>query len=300
MEEKTEDCQCGCNSEHTGCKTECQCTPECSGKCGGPDGCGSECPDTCQAGQNCDPDSDYTNCISGGPPDLDWIPIPGGTYQMGSDAGDTTEQPVHSVTVPAFEMTKTEVTIDQYQACVDAEACTLPDDYTVSSYCNWGGSGRGLHPVDCVDWNQAVAFCSWAGGRLPSESEWEYAARSAGQDITYPWGDETATCQYAVMDDGGVGCGQDSTWAVCGKPAGNTVQGLCNMSGNVIEWVQDVYHFNYFNAPADGSAWEDSGSIRVMRGGSFYYGEADGMTATTRTNNVPSDRDGVLGFRCAR
>ncbi len=215
---------------------------------------------------------------------------------MGSDAGGSNELPVHSVTVPSFEMAKTEVTIDQYGACVDAGACTAPNTGT---HCNWGVSGHGAHPVNCVDWNQAVAFCSWAGGGLPSEAEWEYAARSGGQDITYPWGDETATCQYAVMNEGGYGCGQGSTWATCSKTAGNTTQGFCDMAGNVWEWVQDWYHSDYTGAPTDGSAWEDSGSHRVTRGGDFYD-DAHYLRAAYRLGGDPSFRHADLGFRCAR
>ncbi len=266
------------------------CTPDCTGKECGPDGCGGTCALGCGAGETCN---------NGVCEIIVWIQIPGGTYQMGSDAGGSDELPLHQVTVPAFEMTKTEVTIDQYQACVDAGTCTLPDDNTSNSYCNWGYSDRGARPVNCVDWNQAVAFCSWAGGRLPSEAEWEYAARSGGQNITYPWGDDTATCQYAVMYEGGNGCGLDRTWAVCGKTAGNTGQGLCDMAGNVWEWVQDWYHSDYTGAPTDGSAWEDSGSYRVLRGGSFVY-DAVHLRAAYRYLHDPSSRFDYFGFRCAR
>jgi iron(II)-dependent oxidoreductase len=142
---------------------------------------------------------------------------------MGSDDGNGDEKPVHRVTVPTFEMTKTQVTVDQYKACVDAGACTAPDS---GGACNWGQSDRGKHPINCVDWQQAQAYAQWAGGRLPTEAEWEYAARSGGRDWKYPWGDEEATCQRAVMDDRGWGCGRDTTWPVCSKPSGNTTQGL--------------------------------------------------------------------------
>ena len=282
---------CGVGEQCNETSGQCECAPNCTGKECGSDGCGGTCSPGCGAGENCN---------NGVCEIAVWIQIPGGTYQMGSDVGNTDETPLHSVTVPSFEMTKTEVTVDQYQACVDAVACTLPDDNTVSSYCNWGASGRGAHPVNCVDWNQAAAFCIWAGGRLPSESEWEYAARSGGQDITYPWGDDTATCQYAVMYEAGLGgCGLSTTWAACGKTAGNTAQGLCDMAGNVWEWVQDWYHGDYTMAPADGSAWDDSGSLRVNRGGGFVGASRD-LRAALRYYDVPSERLAYLGFRCAR
>ncbi|MFO8071276.1 MAG: formylglycine-generating enzyme family protein [Polyangia bacterium] len=228
--------------------------------------------------------------------DVTWVSIPGGVFQMGSTEGNSNETPVHEVTVPGFEMTKTEVTVSQYAECVAASVCSEPD---TGSDCNWNESGYEDHPVNCVDWNQAVAFCEWVGGRLPSEAEWEYAARGGGQDITYPWGDETATCDYAVMYDGGNGCGTGRTWSVCSKTAGNTDQGLCDMAGNVWEWVQDWYHSDYTGAPTDGSAWEDSGSSRVLRGGGFDF-VAVYLRAAVRDGGYPSAQTGVLGCRCAR
>lgn len=171
--------------------------------------------------------------------ELTWVNIPGGTFLMGSKGGDADETPVHAVMVPALMMTKSEVTVAQYGECVSAGACTEPS--TSNSICNWEESGYEDHPVNCVSGHQAASFCEWAGGRLPSEAEWEYAARSGGQEITYPWGDEEATCDYAVMDDNthSGGCDTGRTWSVCSKTAGNTSQGLCDMVGNVWEWVED-------------------------------------------------------------
>jgi iron(II)-dependent oxidoreductase len=222
---------------------------------------------------------------------------------MGSDTGDADEQPVHQVAVSAFDMTKTEVTVAQYYACVNEGSCTDPDDNTVFSSCNWGQNDRDDHPVNCVDWYQASDFCAWAGGYLPSEAEWEYAARSGGQDIAYPWGNQTATCEYAVMEteNSGDGCGQDRTWPVCSKVAGNTSQGLCDMAGNVYEWVQDWYHSDYHGAPIDGSAWEDpAGIARVIRGGSWGAGDPEYMRASNRYSNSPTIRYHNNGFRCGR
>jgi len=271
------------------CGTEDLCEEcSCKDKECGDDGCGGSC-GTCSGDFFCL----YGSCL-----DI-WITIEGGTYMMGSDTGSSDEQPIHQVTVPDFEMTMTEVTVMQYAACVDAGACTAAD---TGSYCNWEVAGREDHPINCVDWYQAVDFCNWAGGRLPSEAEWEYAARSEGQDIIYPWGDETATCDYAVMHDdvNNGGCRQNRTWSVCSKPAGNTDQGLCDMAGNVDEWVQDWYHNSYTGAPADGSAWESpSGDYRVLRGGS-WRNNADGLRRSTRNRNYPTARNYNHGFRCAR
>ncbi len=230
---------------------------------------------------------------------LEWIRIPAGSYDMGSNDGEGDEKPVHRVNVPAFEMARTEVTVSQYRRCVQVNACTAPG---TGDSCNWGKPDRDDHPVNCVDWNQARAFAQWAGARLPTEAEWEYAARGDGKNWTYPWGNDKATCARAVMDDGsGKGCGRgNTTWPVCSKPSGNTPQGLCDMAGNVWEWVQDWYHDSYNGSPTDGSAWETpAGRFRVLRGGS-WHDFARLVRAANRVRNGPGNRYCYLGFRPAR
>ena len=230
---------------------------------------------------------------------LVWVRIPGGSFRMGSESGDSDEKPVHTVRVSSFELLKSEVTVGQYGACVKAGKCSAPD--SSGSYCNWGKSGRGRHPVNCVDWKQARAFCGWSGGRLPSESEWEYAARSGGKGWKYPWGNAAATCSRAVMDDGGNGCGKVRTWPVCSKSSGNSAQGLCDLAGNVWEWVEDCWHGSYETAPSTGKAWTEncSGSNRVGRGGG-WNSSAGNARAAFRYNGGPGNRNYDLGFRCAR
>jgi formylglycine-generating enzyme required for sulfatase activity len=253
---------------------------------------------------------------SSGSAGTSWVKICGGTFLMGSTDLPHT-QLVHSVTVPDFEMLKTEVTVTQYKACVTASVCTVPlfeGDCSAASYGNWE-AGRNGHPVNCVTWQQAIDFCAWIGGRLPSEAEWEYAARSGGQDIDYPWGDITATCTYAVMYEGGSGCNTGHTMAACSKTVGNTDQGLCDMAGNVWEWVQDVYHGSYNCdyypgadncglggvAPLDGSAWEGGGSSRVVRSGSLGGAAVHLRTAFRDYVELTDFHGGSgLGFRCAR
>ena len=242
---------------------------------------------------------------------VEWVRIPGGTFEMGSTEGDGGEKPVHRVRVEGFEIAKSEVTVAQYQACVAAGACSAPhwDDGTCWM---WNGSKweegvlpssfRGAEqPVVCVDWEQAVAFSRWVGGRLPSESEWEYAARSGGRSQRYPWGDAEATCRLAVMHDGGNGCGRQRTWPVCSKPGGHSSQGVCDLAGNVWEWVEDCWHGDYSGAPSDGRAWTSgcTGSIRVGRGGSWDF-TASSLRAAYRLWSPPGSRLVNLGFRPLR
>jgi formylglycine-generating enzyme required for sulfatase activity len=239
---------------------------------------------------------------------LTWIPLAAGTFEMGSEsaAAQEDEQPVHTVELPAFEMTASVITNAQYKPCVDAGDCVAPS--TWHPKCTWSANGlRPDHPVNCLSWYQARDFCEqWVGNgaRLPSEAEWEYAARSGGLNITYPWGDEPATCDRAVMNDGGFGCGENSVWPVCSRPDGNTDQGLCDMAGNVWEWVQDWYHEDYVDAPTNGSAWiSPPGNQRVVRGAEFTD-DAQKLRAHNRWRAAPIDEQAgeepAFGFRCAR
>ncbi|MCP4680197.1 MAG: formylglycine-generating enzyme family protein [Deltaproteobacteria bacterium] len=273
-----------------------------------------------------DTDTEIETCIDGnvssGSAGIVWVSICGGSFQMGSNERPE-EQPIHEVTVPDFEMTKTEVTVAQYRECVTADACNDPDateewcsgDY--AKYNNWINAGRDSYPVNCVDWYQSREFCDWVGGRLPSESEWEYAARSGGRDIKYPWGDEEATCDYAVMMEPyeECGCNTEKTMEVCSKTNGNTTQGLCDMAGNVSERVKDEYHGSYdcdnnpdeYNcsnggtAPVDGSAWaEDSGAHIVFERGGSYCDKSELRAASRYGCYSPFVSGNGLGFRCAR
>ena len=227
------------------------------------------------------------------------IRIPAGSFQMGDqDSPDEDERPVHPVTVASFEISKTEVTVAQYRACVEAGKCLVPDQGSLgsSSGCTWNAEGKDDHPVNCLSWDAAKAYAEWIGGRLPSEAEWEFAARSGGLDQAYPWGDTEPTCELAVVDGCGLG-----TQPVCSKTGGNTEQGLCDMAGNVWEWVEDDWHDTYTGAPKDGSARVDSprASNRVIRGGSWRYVPRNARVAY-RSWVYPSYRYVSLGFRVAR
>jgi len=303
----TEDCDgCGgdCSGAATGCGDGYVCgTESCDGSNLGGEDCSSLAAVYSGGTLGCNGSCSWdTSGCTLAPGFSAWVTLPGGTFQMGSMSGGPSEEPIHTVTVPGFEMLETEVTVSQYEACVnDGGACTAPS--TSDTRCNWNDPGYEDHPVNCVNWQQAVDFCTWAGWRLPTEAEWEYAARSGGPSSSYryPWGTATATCMYAVMYDGGDGCGTGRTWPVCSKPAGNTVQGLCDMAGNVWEWVEDDWHGGYTGAPTDGSAWVWSprGSYRVIRGGGFYD-VAGSLRAANRNFDDPSGTPHALGFRCAR
>jgi formylglycine-generating enzyme required for sulfatase activity len=145
--------------------------------------------------------------------------IPAGDFWMGCNPKVDSrckrhEKPGRIVHLDAYRIDKTEVTLEQFEKCVQAGSCQEPK---AARHCNWGKPGREKHPVNCVDWFQAKAYCEWMGKRLPTEAEWEKAAR--GQDgRMYPWGSESASCEYILTTGrGGWGCGKKSTWPV--KPA---------------------------------------------------------------------------------
>jgi formylglycine-generating enzyme required for sulfatase activity len=250
------------------------------------------------------------------------VRVPAGSFVQGhDDAERADEKPAHTVHVGAFEMDATLVTRAAFERFVGATGYVTSaerlgfgmaaregmDDWEWARVPH--GSWRAPFldgtpesdafvrpdaPVVTVSWDDADAYCRHEGARLPTEAEWEYAARSGGKDQRYPWGDEEADCGLAVVS----GCG-GATAPVCSKPAGNTRQGLCDMAGDAWEWVQDWYHPSYAGAPADGSAWEDSGASRVYRGGAWYSASGYALSAY-RGFNDPNYRFDGLGFRAAR
>ncbi|HBW23483.1 MAG TPA: hypothetical protein DEF68_08945 [Elusimicrobia bacterium] len=231
---------------------------------------------------------------------VEWVTIPGGKFMMGTDSvekGFESARPIHTVTIKTFDMARTEVTVAQYNECVVKGKCTEPD--TNKHYCNWLKAGRQDSPVNCLSWKQADEYAKFKDARLPSESEWEYAATGGGKNHKYPWGNDEPTCDYVIMRNDGVrDCGYDGTMPVCSRP-GKTEQRLCDMAGNVAEWVRDVYRDSYEGAPGDGGAVEGSG-LRVMRGGSFRAESARYVRADKRGSGVPEERYGNVGFRLAR
>jgi formylglycine-generating enzyme required for sulfatase activity len=233
---------------------------------------------------------------TGGKAGVEWVRIPGGTFRMGSKKGSKDERPPHSVALKAFEIARTETTVMQFRACVAAGAC---EPTQKGKYCSYHRNDSELHPANCVDWSRAKAFCVWVGGRLPTEAEWEYAARSGGKDKLYPWGGDKATCKKAVMDQYREGCWKERTWPVCSK-TGTTEQGLCDMAGNSWEWVADWYDEGYYQtSPVEEPKGPPAGSFKAMRGGA-YVSKDKGVRTTGRAYAPPRYASDYYGFRCAR
>lgn len=237
-------------------------------------------------------------CRDGACVDLcgEMVSVPGGDFERGSTV-QTDEQPVREIYVSSFCIDRTEVTAGAYEDCVQGGGCTAASNRF--SECTYGVSGKSDHPINCVDWNQALAYCEWAGKRLPSEAEWEKAARGV-DGRTYPWGEDEPDCNYAVMDDGGWGCGRDETWPVGSKVAGASPYGALDMAGNVHEWVNDRYDSGYYaDAPLSDPMGPLSGSPRVVRGGS-WSDVGVSLRAAIRGGFPPDYAFYNLGFRCAR
>lgn len=223
--------------------------------------------------------------------------VPAGIFRMGADDADASDAPARDVCMPTFYIDRTEVTVDAYRACVDAGVCTLPST-TLS--CNWGVEGRGNHPINCVEWSQAKAYCEFAGKRLPTEAEWEKAAR--GVDArTYPWGPQPVNCERAVCAiDLGSGCGTGSTLDVGSRsPQGDSPYGAVDMVGNVREWVSDWWGW-YSKYEVDNPLGPDSGDYKVLRGGAWHDVDADVLRANDHHGARPDSNDSAVGFRCAR
>ncbi|MEZ4317754.1 MAG: SUMF1/EgtB/PvdO family nonheme iron enzyme [Myxococcota bacterium] len=228
-----------------------------------------------------------------------WVLIPGGTFLMGSAGPDAEydEQPQHEVTVGRFAILRHEVLVSDYAGCVADGVCTLPDPGCFDP------STPPNTPMTCIDWIKAADVCWWLGGRLPSESEWEFAATSRGTaDTEYPWGDEPYDCTRAntgLAEDGGASCGSgEGPWLPCTHPAGDTPLGLCEMGGNVFEWTADFYWDDYTGHPTDGSARTDMlFDFRVMRGGGV--GSIVEPRVRERTYHPTDFYYGGMGARCA-
>jgi serine/threonine-protein kinase len=250
-------------------------------------------------------------------PEAEMVLIPAGEFQMGSEDGKSDEKPLHTVYLDAFYIDVYEVTNVRYAECVSAGDCTLPYDtssYKRSSY--YGNTEYANYPVIYVDWSQARAYCRWRGGDLPSEAQWEKAARggleiparpavfraSAGlrpdpgveripnpsPERVYPW-DGECTPEHANYADANIG----ATTAVGVFPAGASPYGALDMSGNVWEWCLTKSRDGYSTPADDGLEGNDA---RVLRGGAFYY-NARSVRCACRIRFNPYYRYRNYGFR---
>ncbi len=236
---------------------------------------------------------------------MEMIMVPGGTFQMGSNTGDEDEKPVHNVTLDPFWTDRTEVTNAQYARCVNAGQCRPPADLrsgTRSVY--FGNNEFDNYPVIYVNWNDASNYCTWAGAELPTEAQWEYAARGP-EDHQYPWGNEfdatklnycDINCPRSESDRNGDD-GFPDTAPVGSYPDGVSWVGALDMSGNVWEWVADL-HGTYSSDAQVNPLGPSSGQSHERRGGGW---ETPGkfVGAANRGHSekdIPEDR---IGFRCA-
>lgn len=221
--------------------------------------------------------------------------IPAGEFTMGCNDSEcaSDEKPAQKVYLNAFKIDQYEVTVAEFRKCVNAGKCSTKNFKTKSDYkyYNYGNSSRNNHPMNAVNWYGAKEYCEWAGKRLLTEAEWKYAAYGT-DGRKYPWGNEEASCYYAVMDDGDKhggsdsdGCGKDRTWPVGSKEAGKSPFGLYDMGGNVWEWVEDCY--------------DSSCAYRVLRGGGWFSGSYS-LRSSDRYGDKPTHMNYFNGFRCVK
>jgi formylglycine-generating enzyme required for sulfatase activity len=211
--------------------------------------------------------------------DVPWYPNP---------AKDDT--PARRVKLKAYSLDVAEVTNQRYHAFVKATRHVPPYHWKKGV----PDPAKLNHPVYNVSYDDAVAFCAWDGGkRLPTEAEWERAARGAAEGKMYPWGDRAITPADAVYD------AKDGPQAVCGKT--RHAFGLCDMTGNVWEWCADWYGQRYYaSAPAESPPGPDTGLYRVLRGGSWFDTPPLFLSLPYRSWARPAERSPTIGFRCAK
>ena len=218
------------------------------------------------------------------------VAVPQSDFSMGCNAAVDSEcrpdeNPLHTVTLSAFSIDKTEVTQEEYAACVEAKACTPPS-------CTWDCATPDM-PAGCIEWSQAKAYCAFAGKRLPTEAEWEKAARGT-DGRKFPWGNDPASCDHVNM----AGCG-DVADPVGAHPSGASPYGALDMSGNMVEMIADWYDATFYAAsPTADPQGPASGERYGGRGGGFKS-ESTWQRVSARDWYDKTDSGKSLGFRCA-
>lgn len=226
--------------------------------------------------------------------------VPAGEFLMGSASSDSAaasdEKPQHKVYLDAYLIDRTPVTNAMYAKCVAAGACRPPWGSGSAERSQYYGDPRYAdYPVIYVSWEDAQAYCKWAGGRLPTEAEWEKAARGTDGRL-YPWGNEPPDAQRCNFNEKS----RDTT-PVGAYPAGASPYGVLDMAGNVWEWMADWYDEKYYaSAPMRNPQGPSSGKLRVMRGGCWMNFDGPDMCAANRLPDLPETSTACIGFRCVR
>lgn len=219
--------------------------------------------------------------------------VPAGTFSMGGEKNDD-EKPIHAVNLNAYYIDQFEVTNASYEKCVDAGVCSPPTKSNSSTRTAYYGNPQfDDYPVIYVNWSMAKTYCEWRDTRLPTEAEWEKAAR--GEDgRTYPWG-EGISCSKANYESGCVG----DTTKVGSYLEGVSPYGLYDMTGNVWEWVNDWYSNSYYQiSPSSNPLGPNTGQSRVLRGGSWNL-NINNTRSAYRGGYDPAGSYNYFGFRCA-
>ena len=232
--------------------------------------------------------------------------IRGTSNEVNSSAAFFGEAPVRKIELSRYAIDVHEVRVRDYARCVEQGACTPPKTPSREpELCNWGVAERAEHPINCVDWFQADAYCRWAGKLLPTEAQWEKAAR--GPDgLIYPWGDAPQpSCEHAVIAFNYTrrGCATGYTWPVGSKPQGASPYGVMDMLGNVQEWNSDLFNRSYYSTAPDKDPRgpdENFSTYRSLRGGTLVHGEGTEIYASMRSEAAPDDAGFETGFRCAK
>lgn len=241
--------------------------------------------------------------------DVEWVAVPAGEFEMGAEGGDAEadEAPKHKVFLGAFLIGKYEVTNSQYHAFVRATGHRLPENCCDPKYNIWKGGtmldGIGELPMINVSWDDAVAFCKWVDARLPTEAEWEKAAKGTDGRL-YPWGNESPMSGNRAnfsFEPIAVWEGPASLAKKDQYEFGKSPYGAYSMSGNVSEWVFDWYDETYYkNSPAKNPQGPAEGKIKAMRGGNWRQNAVSIRTTNRQGKHTPDQRRVYIGFRCAK
>jgi hypothetical protein len=227
-----------------------------------------------------------------------------GCNEMSQTNCSSDEKPYHKIFLSSYAIDKFEVTAEDFKKCIDSGFCNNENmaqfsSFEDSSNCNAGAPGKEKHPVKCVNWYGARRYCEWVGKRLPTEAEWEKAARGTDERI-YPWGDEVPSCDYAIMlGESGSGCDTEDSFEVGSKEIGKSYYGLYDMAGNVWEWVSDYYKSDYYAFhPFLNPIGPYFGNNKIMRGGGASSN--NDLLSYKRQSVGPTSIAKYYGFRCAK